>query len=111
MHCADYISIADRKSIFDNFWSLTWKSQKQVIVRSITVVDIITRRQGAMHNRQSSRAFFLIDKIRVCKKMFVATYDISNKRMDYAMRHKKKAITGFADLEAKRFHITKLLLK
>ena len=35
MHCVDNISITDRKSIFDNFWSLTWESQEQVIVSSI----------------------------------------------------------------------------
>ena len=70
---------------------MDWNAQKSFIVPSVWLILVKTRRVDAPLNSTYPRKLYL-NKIRVCKKMFLSTLDITNKIIDYAIR--EKSVSG-----------------
>lgn len=113
LECTVKVSHDVRKLIFDQFHALAdWNNQTQFIVSSVTVLDVKERKKkvcqelcGSISRRCASRIFYLTSqKIRVCKPVFLSTLGITNKRLDYALRHKAVPLTALAtpDLRGKK---------
>lgn len=113
LDCTAKISHDVRKLIFDQFHALAdWNSQTQFIVSSVTVIEIKENKKKVkeqlccnISRRCTSRVFYLTNqKIRVCKPIFLSTLGITNKRLDYALRHKANPLTALStpDLRGKK---------
>ena len=88
--CRENISVGERRDIFDSFWKLQWETQEQTIVSSIKEFQKKSTKNpiNANQRRQNSRHYYL-NNTKVCKNMYLQTLAISNRRADYALRHKK----------------------
>lgn len=78
------LSEKDKKNIFKDFWSLSWK-EKRMYVRGITEIHgtqrARDRKQEGKSRRSASCKYFLKinhDKLRVCKATFLATLGVGD---------------------------------
>jgi len=74
----------DRLNLFNCFWATTWDEKKTYIINLVTQEDTKRKTTGKYEvksRRSSSYQYHLRDmnekKIRVCKKMFLATLDLN----------------------------------
>ena len=95
--CSSKFTKEMRENIHSSFWSTgTIERQRDYIAMHITEVEIKRRYENVSNPREVSREYTLPnpsgERIRVCKKFFLKTLDISDKRVTTAMN--KKTIGG-----------------
>lgn len=90
LHCPERVIEEKRKELFDNYWKLGSRDLQRDYIRScITVIPPHIRYPKNM-DRQSF--YFTINghKVRVCKKFFILTLDISNRTINYSIFEKDR---------------------
>lgn len=91
LNCRSKIEANVRKTIFEQFWAFqTYESQVNFIAASVTQQSIKRKRTKASNIRQFTRTYHL-NKVCVCRNMFIKTLQISTKTVDTAL---KKFNTG-----------------
>lgn len=84
--CSKIFSTEQRKTIFDDFWSLSDDEKGKFYVKFVKRVPVKRRRSNTTEKKSHSFQFFLEvgDKIqRVCRTFFVNTLGIDQKRIYY----------------------------
>jgi len=98
LRCSSRVTEEQRQVLFDTFYSMTtWEGQTAFIKQSIMEYEPKRRTTQADSNRKGhSRAYYATvregshsNSVRVCKKMFMKTFDINTARIHYALNKEK----------------------
>jgi len=107
--CSSKVTEEQRQALFAEFYGLTsWEAQTAYIVQSIMEFEPARRatktmQSGSVPRKSQSRAYYLTvsdgsssRSVKVCKEMFLKTFDLNTARVHYALS-KKKASHGLVD--------------
>lgn len=106
--CSDQVPPGDQEAVHKMYYELSsWDSQTTwlcSIVKTLQPKRRHRQRQPAQNPSRINyvRQFVLLDK-RVCKSFFLRVIQISNKRLDYALRI-KKSVSGLAETDKRGKH-------
>lgn len=82
--CTNKVPTAIRKKIFEKFWDLgSYDCQTTFIAALIS--EINTKRKRSLTNKRIYTRHYQLDKVGVCKELFVKTLGISGKRVNTAL--------------------------
>ncbi|CAK1596051.1 unnamed protein product [Parnassius mnemosyne] len=106
--CSEQVSSENQEAIHVMFYQLTsWDAQTTWLCSAIMTLEPKRRKQRQNAQNPSRinyvRQFMLLDK-RVCKSFFLKVIQISNKRLDYALRN-KKSVSGIAERDKRGQHV------
>ncbi|CAK1586739.1 unnamed protein product [Parnassius mnemosyne] len=106
--CSEQVSSENQEAIHVMFYQLTsWDAQTTWLCSAIMTLEPKRRKQRQNAQNPSRinyvRQFMLLDK-RVCKSFFLKVIQISNKRLDYALRN-KKSVSGIAERDKMGQHV------
>ncbi|CAG9773219.1 unnamed protein product [Ceutorhynchus assimilis] len=80
-----------RASLFKTFWALPYQGQRDFIASNITVREVKRRRVGNAESRKDfTRGYYLLllnERVKVCRKFFMNTLDVTDKRADKLLRY------------------------
>ncbi|CAG9817185.1 unnamed protein product [Phaedon cochleariae] len=75
-----------RKLLFENYWALSHQRKKDFIVNHIDIHEVKRRRIETESRKSLTRNYFLPkgdEKIKVCRRFFMRTLDVSDKLLRY----------------------------
>ncbi|CAG4939248.1 unnamed protein product [Parnassius apollo] len=106
--CSEQVSSENQEAIHVMFYQLTsWDAQTTWLCSAIKTLEPKRRKQRQNAQNPSRinyvRQFMLLDK-RVCKSFFLKVIQMSNKRLDYALRN-KKSVSGIAERDKRGQHV------
>lgn len=94
-----------RLNLFKQYWELPYQSKRDFIASNISVRDIKRRRVGNAESRKDlSRDYFLPflnEKLKVCRKFFMSTLDVTDKLLRYTEIYKSEISVSKADRRGK----------
>ncbi|KAF2879291.1 hypothetical protein ILUMI_26883 [Ignelater luminosus] len=100
--CIDSISEQEQQEIVNKYWTLgSWNVQTSFLNSCIGKMPIKRHNQDAVNQKTSSSCITLKGH-RVCKKFFLQTLDISNKRFSNVL--KKKTADGIVQTDKRDQH-------
>lgn len=86
--CNDKFDEEKRLQIFKEYWALgDWNLQTSFIFNAVIPTEVVRKKINVNKNKSVSVQYNLLG-VRVCKKFFVKTLDISNRRLDYVIKKK-----------------------
>ena len=97
MCCGEKLTSAQRRIIFDGFWSTeNFDVQNAYLCGCVKVLQVARRYspKGAKSRRQNTRVFYIKKgavSVRVCKKMFLKMHGISDGRLERALKAQQVA--------------------
>ena len=94
--CSIKISQEERSKIHDHFWALN-DQQKSLFYGATTEFSAVKRKRGNTDRRKNSiKYIFKVEDnpVRVCKKFYLGTLDISQRRINYFHKNVKDKVTG-----------------
>jgi len=100
--CSTKVSEEQRQKLFHEFYSMSsWEAQTAYLKQSIMEYEPKRRTTQADSNRKAhSRAYYVTvtdgsssRSVRICKNMFMKTYDINTARIHYALTRKRTDVT------------------
>ena len=92
LHCCEKLSSAERRQIFDGFWSTAnFDVQNAYLCGCVKVLDVARRYSptGARSRRQHTRVFYVkrgAVSERVCKKAFLNMHGVADGRLERALK-------------------------
>ena len=112
--CSLNIDKDERGKIFHKFWGLTGGEKAQYYAKTTIRCEKERKRtkQAKSRRKYSLKYFFFVEnqKIRVCKEYYLATLDISQRRISYFHEHVKDKTTGIPHSGAIRGKHTKKVI-
>lgn len=92
-HCSVFRN-NERRSLFDDFWKMTWDQKQFYVCQLIEKTGIKQRRTDQTDSRRStSTKYFLInaksERLQVCHKMFLNTFGLNEKMVREWLKGKK----------------------
>ena len=101
-NCSQAIASEERQKIFDDFWRLSKDMKKMFYLKTTKTVPTKTKTKKKAETRRSCtlRYCFVVNTktVRICKTFYLATLDISERRVYYA--HSNVATTGVPNPKA-----------
>lgn len=98
-------TLEEKKDVFKKFWEIgCWQTQEIFIRQTILVEE--TKRKTANSNKKYSRKYF-INKLHVCKEVYLKTLGIKNTRVDYCLNVKSKSGMCSPDKRGKQPSVNK----
>lgn len=92
-NCQEMFSKEDMQKIHENFWKLDDKSKNHFYSKFVEKVEAKRKKQDVKKARLNSFKYYFTHNenvVRVCQKFFLKTLDVSENRIYYFFKKKKK---------------------